>query len=486
MTRSLRARLLAGLVLLVAFGLLVSAAATYVALQTLLTQRLDDQLRTDRMTAISALSASPPSGHDGGRTPQTPFPGGTYGAFYSPDGRSLLAESGFAFNGSAPTSRPVLPSPVPHGGPDVPVFNTYSATGGGQFRVLTESVDGVGNDVLVLAFPLNEAQSTLQQLLLLEALIGTAVLIGLTLLAARVIGIGLRPLETMGETAAAIAGGDLSRRVEPATVRTEIGRLGLALNAMLARIEESFAEKTEVERQLRRFVADASHELRTPLTSIRGYAEMLRRGAADSPEDAATARRRIEEESVRMSILVDDLLLLARLDQGRPLERKPVDLQKIARDACDDARAVAPKRDINLVGTDALTVAGDDLRLRQVVGNLVRNAIIHTPPATPIEVQLATSNGHAVLSVVDHGPGLPRGEEKRIFEPFHRADPGRSRDRGGSGLGLSIVAAVVSAHGGTVEALATDGGGATFRLELPLAGQPRKTQNGPDRQPRQS
>ena len=169
-----------------------------------------------------------------------------------------------------------------------------------------------------------------------------------------------------------------------------------------------------------------------------------------------------------MSILVDDLLLLARLDQGRPLERKPVDLQKIARDTCDDARAVAPKRDINLLGTDALTVVGDDLRLRQVVGNLVRNAIIHTPPDTPIEVELATSDGHALLSVVDHGPGLPPGEERRVFEPFHRADPGRSRDRGGSGLGLSIVAAVVSAHGGKVEALPTAGGGATFRLELPL------------------
>ena len=474
MTRSLRGRLLAGLVLLVAFGLLVSAAATYLALQTYLVQRLDDQLKTDRLTAVGALGSSGPGGGGpGGRsgdhgTPQAQFPPGTYGAFYSPDGRTLLSESGFTLDGSAPTSRPRLPDPVPHAGPDVPVINTYPATGGGRVRVLTESVDGAGNDILVLAFPLADVETTLNQLLLLEAFISTAVLIGLALLAWRVIGIGLRPLETMGETAAAIAGGDLSRRVEPATTGTEIGRLGLALNAMLARIEESFAEKTEVERQLRRFVADASHELRTPLTSIRGYAEMLRRGAADSPEDAATARRRIEEESVRMSILVDDLLLLARLDQGRPLERKPVDLEKIARDACDDARAVAPRRQISLLRDGTLTVVGDDLRLRQVVGNLVRNAIIHTPPATPIEVELATADGHVLLSVVDHGPGLPPGEEKRIFEPFHRADPGRSRDRGGSGLGLSIVAAVVSAHGGTVEALPTEGGGATFRLELPL------------------
>jgi two-component system, OmpR family, sensor kinase len=468
-TRSLRARLLAGLVLLVALGLLVAAAATYLALQNFQTQRLDDQLMTDRLTAIIALGGPGFGGRNDRGTPQMQFLPGTYGAYYSPDGKTLLIESGFTSDGSPPSSRPMLPNPVPHAGLDSPVFNTYPATGGGRFRVLTETVDGAANNILVLAFPLGETEATLNGLLLNQALISFAVLVGIGLLAWRTIGIGLAPLERMGETAAAIAGGDLSRRVEPATTRTEIGRLGLALNAMLARIEESFAEKTESERQLRRFVADASHELRTPLTSIRGYAEMLRRGAAESPDDAAKARRRIEEESVRMSVLVDDLLLLARLDQGRPLERKPVDLEKIARDACDDARAVAPRRSINLHGVDALTVVGDDLRLRQVVGNLVRNAIIHTPPGTPIEVNLGTSDGHALLSVVDHGQGLPPGEERRVFEPFHRADPGRSRDRGGSGLGLSIVAAVVAAHGGTVEALPTEGGGATFRLELPLS-----------------
>jgi two-component system, OmpR family, sensor kinase len=468
-TRSLRARLLAGLVLLVAFGLLVATVATYIALQGFQTQRLDDQLKTDRLTAINALSGPAPGGRQNDRTPQAQFLPGTYGAFYSADGKTLVTESGFTTDGSPATSRPKLPNPVPHAGPDVPLLQTYAATGGGRFRVLTESVDGFGNDILVLAFPLTESEATLNRLLLSEGAISFGVLIGIALLAWRIIGIGLQPLERMGETAAAIAGGELSRRVEPATRRTEIGRLGLALNAMLARIEQSFAEKTESERRLRRFVADASHELRTPLTSIRGYAEMLRRGADESPEDAGTARRRIEQESVRMSVLVDEMLLLARLDQGRPLERQPVDLLTIARDACDDARAVAPKRSIKLLDSEPVTVIGDDLRLRQVVGNLVRNAIIHTPSSTPIEIALAGSNGHALLSVVDHGPGLPPGEEGRIFEPFHRADPGRSRDRGGSGLGLSIVAAVVAAHGGKVEVVPTEGGGATFRLELPLA-----------------
>ena len=471
MTRSLRGRLLAGLVLLAAAGLLVSAGATYLALQSFLDLRLDDQLTADRSAALVALGSnfSGRAGDHGPAGSPVQLPPGTYGALYSPDGLTLLKETGFGQDATDSGARPQLPKPVPHDGPDVATWLTLPAADGGQFKVRTEAVDGAGGEILVLAVPLSEEAGTLHQLLLLEALISTAVLIALALLAWRVIGIGLRPLERMGQTAAAIAAGDLSRRVEPATSSTEIGRLGLALNAMLARIEASFAAKTEVERQLRRFVADASHELRTPLTSIRGYAEMLRRGAAESPADAATARRRIEEESVRMSVLVDDLLLLARLDQGRPLERQQVDLVKIARDACDDARAVAPRRVIELQAPGPMTVVGDDLRLRQVVGNLVRNAIIHTPASSPVEVVVGSSDGHARVSVIDHGPGLPAGEERRVFEPFHRADPGRSRDRGGSGLGLSIVAAVIAAHGGSVEAVPTAGGGATFRFQLPIS-----------------
>src|SRR5204863_9156154 len=192
-------------------------------------------------------------------------------------------------------------------------------------------------------------------------------------LALLIVQLGLRPLRRMGAVAGEIAAGDYSRRVEPATPRTEIGRLGLALNAMLTQIEAAFAKSTASERRLRRFIADASHERRTPLTSIRGYSEMLRRGAGESPADADLARRRIEEESVRMSTLVDDMLLIARLDQGRPLETRRVDLQAIASDAAADARAVAPKREITLQAPATVVVAGDDTRLRQVVGNLVRN-----------------------------------------------------------------------------------------------------------------
>ena len=197
---------------------------------------------------------------------------------------------------------------------------------------------------------------------------------GAYLTALLIIHLGLRPLQKMGAAAGEIAAGDYSKRVEPATSKTEIGRLGLALNAMLTQIEAAFAQRTASERRLRRFIADASHELRTPLTSIRGYSEMLRRGADQSPEDSGLARRRIEEESVRMSALVDDMLLIARLDQGRPLETRPVDLQAIARDATADARVVAPQRSITLQASDAVMVSGDDTRLRQVVGNLERFA----------------------------------------------------------------------------------------------------------------
>jgi len=306
------------------------------------------------------------------------------------------------------------------------------------------------------------------RLWLVDAVTGAVVLSALVLLALLIVRLGLRPLERMGATAEAIAAGDLSQRVSPATPRTEIGRLGLALNSMLAQIESAFAERTRSEQRLRRFIGDASHELRTPLTSIRGYAELLRRGAQRSPEDAELARRRIEEEATRMGVLVDDMLLLARLDQGRPLDREPVDLRAIVRDARADALAVAPDRPVSVAAPEPVVVTGDDMRLRQVVGNLVRNAVVHTPPGTPIEIGVARRDGRAVVRVADHGPGLPADVAARVFEPFFRGDPGRSRDRGGSGLGLSIVAAVVAAHRGSVRVAQTPGGGATFEVELPL------------------
>jgi two-component system OmpR family sensor kinase len=339
-----------------------------------------------------------------------------------------------------------------------------------QYQLTSWSENSFGGQTVVFAIPLTGLQSTLSDLLFLELKIGLAVLAATIVLALLIISFSLRPLQKMGRVAQDIAAGDLSRRVEPATPKTEIGRLGLALNAMLGQIEAAFAERTASNSRLRRFVADASHELRTPLTSIRGYSEMLRRGAEESPADADLARRRIEEESIRMTGLVDDMLVLARLDQGRPLEQEPVDLQAIASDSVADARAVAPQREINLTSSGRVVVNGDDTRLRQVLGNLVRNALVHTPPQTPIDVSLSTEDSVAKLSVADHGPGIPAEDVDRIFESFYRADPSRSRDSGGSGLGLSIVSAVVTAHGGHVIVRETEGGGATFEVELPLAG----------------
>ncbi|HSR23111.1 MAG TPA: HAMP domain-containing sensor histidine kinase, partial [Candidatus Eisenbacteria bacterium] len=448
MTLSLQARLVVGLVAVVLAGLLVADIATYASLRDFLMTRVDQQLEDARLLAFGG---GPGRGQHPGPPPS--IPSGTYAARMLRDG-TVIDEPSIGYGTTGSAARPVLPDPLPTDNP--PPFTVDGTSGVSRYQVLV-AWDG-GDDFHIVAIPLTEEQSTLQLLVLREAEIGAAVLAGMVLLCLVIVRLGLRPLERMGQTAGAIAAGDLARRVSPATPRTEIGRLGLALNGMLSQIESAFAERTRSERRLRRFIADASHELRTPLTSIRGYAELLRRGAERSPADSELARRRIEEEATRMGVLVDDMLLLARLDQGRPLVREPVDLRAIARDALADAAAVAPDRTITLTAPEPVVVTGDDMRLRQVVGNLACNAIVHAPPSTPIEIGLTRRDGQAVLTVTDHGPGLPPDVAARVFEPFYRGDAGRSRDRGGSGLGLSIVAAVVAAHQGSVRVRETPGG----------------------------
>jgi two-component system, OmpR family, sensor kinase len=300
-----------------------------------------------------------------------------------------------------------------------------------------------------------------------ELLVALGVLVALAILAWWVIKLGLRPLEHMQETAGAIAAGDLSQRIDIEDEHTEVGRLGLALNEMMQQIETAFAARAASEGRLRRFVGDASHELRTPLTSIRGYAELFRRGAADRPEDLAKAMRRIEEEADRMGSLVDDMLLLARLDQGRPLERQPVDLTRLIRDAVDDARAVAPNRPIDFSPNGAVFVPGDELRLRQVLGNLLQNANRHTPPETPVHVRVVNGDEEAVIEVADEGPGMSTDDVNRVFERFWRSDPSRTRSSGGAGLGLAIVSAIATAHGGRAEVQSAPGQGSVFRVHLP-------------------
>jgi two-component system OmpR family sensor kinase len=295
------------------------------------------------------------------------------------------------------------------------------------------------------------------------------VLLLLGVAAAQLVRLGLRPLDRMGTTAGIIAGGDLSHRVTPATPRTEVGRLGLALNAMLDRLEEAFARRQESEDRLRRFLSDASHELRTPLASIRGYAELFRMGAARDPRDVEKAMRRIEDEAARMGVLVDDLLALARLDELRDPVREPVDVAEVARDAVDDARAAAPERTFELKEAAGAAVLGDPHQVGQVLANLLRNAIVHTPPGTPVEVTVERAGGDVRVQVRDHGPGLPRDDADALFDRFWRSEPGRERGKAGAGLGLAIVAGIVEAHHGSVRAANAPGGGACFTVLLPAA-----------------
>jgi two-component system OmpR family sensor kinase len=273
----------------------------------------------------------------------------------------------------------------------------------------------------------------------------------------------------MISTAGMIAGGDLSHRVEVEDQATEVGQLGQALNAMLSHIESSFAAKEASEQRLRQFVADASHELRTPLTSIRGYAELYRSGAVSSPEDVARVMRRIESEGKRMGHLVEDLLLLARLDQGRPLRMEPVDLVALVEDAVMDALAASPDREIAYAHDPEAWVSGDADRLQQVAENLLANARTHTPAGTPVRVELRAAEDAVSLSVADEGPGIDPRDAERIFDRFYRADSSRARSSGGVGLGLSIVASIVEAHGGTVRIEATPGAGAIFTISLARA-----------------
>jgi len=273
----------------------------------------------------------------------------------------------------------------------------------------------------------------------------------------------------MAQKSGAIAAGDLSQRVEPDDPRTEVGRLGGALNVMLAQIERAFADRVAAEERLRQFVADASHELRTPVTSIRGYAELFRRGAGDRPADLANVMRRIEQEGARMGDLVEELLLLARLDQGQPLERQPVELSAVVDAAVDGGRAADPERAINVESQSPLVVLGSESRLRRVVDNLLTNARVHTPAGTPIRVRLAAEDDEVVLEVADSGPGVPAEEADRIFERFYRTDGSRTRSQGGVGLGLAIVRSVVEAHAGVVGYRARPGGGSIFRVVLPRA-----------------
>jgi two-component system OmpR family sensor kinase len=471
----LRVKLVAAVLALVTVALVVISVVSAVALRSYLTSRVDQQLvETVLRTEAGGLPVE-------GRFSVPSLPSDFLLVWLLPEPPSIIGYDTRRY------SRDDLPR-LPTNPADALDFagEPYTADALGsdsRWRLLV--IPYRNGTSLIVGQNLSEVDNAVSRLVWTEVIVGAGVLVVLAAVGVAAVRRSLRPLRDIERTAGAIAAGDLTRRVpdpEPGTAvpRSEVGRLARALNAMLTQIETAFAARAASEERMRRFVADASHELRTPLTTIRGFAELYRQGVAGSPEEAARLVRRIEDEAARMGLLVEDLLLLARLDRERPLELAPVELPVIVSDAVHAARAVEPDRPISLeVRSDGvpLVVSGDDARLRQVVGNLLSNSLTHTPAGTEVTVRLRAEPPVAVIEVADQGPGLTPAQAERVFERFYRVDAARSRRAtpggearpGGTGLGLAIVAALVAAHRGTVEVDSVPGGGATFRVRLPLA-----------------
>jgi two-component system, OmpR family, sensor kinase len=472
---TLRFRLVAALGLLLAAGLAVYGYGTYTAYSRSQYDRLDDQLRSSagavegQLAEAAQLPGGPDAGGGGrgddhGPPPKFALPFGAYAELRGLDG---VVVDGTPQYTTDTTGQPTLPDALTSA--DESLFTTGGTDGSGDWRVYAAPAKYHPGYTVVIAVPEGDVESSLNRLLLIETGAGVGLLGLLAGGSWLILRRGLRPLENMAQSASEISAGDLSHRVAPADGHSEVGQLGLALNTMLGEIETAFREREETEARLRQFLADASHELRTPLTSIQGFAELWRLGAAADRDhvDDAVIMRRIEQESARMKVLVEDLLLLARLDQTRPAARHPVDLAVLAADACSDAVATAPDRPVSLDAPDPVVVSGDTDHLRQAVANLVANAVRHTPAGTPIEVSAAREDGRAVLTVRDHGAGLSDEALEHVFDRFWQAD--RARAGTGAGLGLSIVSAIAREHQGTATAANHADGGAVFTIRLPLA-----------------
>ena len=462
----LRVALVAATLVLVACGLLASGIAVTSIMRHSLINRVDETLIDASRSWVQAprlTPASPSEGPNPGRPPSNFYVRGI-----GPDGRTWMAVNDREAEPLLPADNDVGPMPV--------TVDSVSHSGV-QWRAV--SVHGDSGELVTVAIDLSDVQSTMGALTWSQVGIGVVVLIVLGVVGYAVVHRSLRPLTEVERTAAAIAAGQLDSRVPERDPRTEVGRLSLALNGMLAQIQRavassdaSAAQARTSEERMRRFITDASHELRTPLTTIRGFAELYRQGAA---RDVEMLMSRIESESRRMGLLVEDLLMLARLDAQRPLERRPVDLLALATDAVHDAQSIAPGRDIAMEvfdGPGTPEVLGDEPRLRQVLSNLVSNALQHTPDSVGLAVRVGTDGDDAVLEVVDEGPGLSADDAHRVFERFYRADTSRARASGGTGLGLSIVDSLVHAHGGSVCVHTAPGEGCRFRVTLPRMTEP--------------
>jgi two-component system, OmpR family, sensor kinase len=493
---SLRTELVVVTVVLLVIGLALAAMLAVTEVRGYLLAQVDQQLRA--------------AGHPVSQTPDqfapVPVPGPSGGAGHDHDADRPGSPSLFtiAYLDNAGTVTSYLSNPLSSAteAPQLPAwtidqvraaqgqpFTVSGQHGGESWRVLAlPRPDGAGS--VMVAQSLAPMTDTVRRLELTELAAGAFLVLLLAVAASFLVRRSLQPLRSVEQTAGALANGDLAQRVPTLDERTEVGQLAASFNRMADRIQSAFAQRAaseaaakESEQRMRRFAADASHELRTPLTSIRGYAELYEQGAIADEQHVAQAMGRIQEQATRMGLLVDDLLLLARMDQQRPLQRGPVDLVAVTLDAITDARTNQPQRRIEAavdVPAGHLVIDGDEAALRQVVGNLLANAlrhtpqdaavhvrVVHQPPHADADVDAPVGPGWAIVEVADEGPGLSPADAARVFERFYRADAARTRDLGGTGLGLAIVDTLVRAHGGRVEVVTAPGEGATFRVRLP-------------------
>jgi two-component system OmpR family sensor kinase len=498
--------MITALLALVIMALAVISVASLTVFRNYQIQRANQQVTELYQQEVMGIHAGR------GVSPQvTAF--GPYLIAIVPSGTSLAQQAAHQPGLPGGTALPDVPTSgawyKAHGGH---LINVGSVSGSDNWQVVAQQFPVVStnffgqsqksNATLIIGVDLGDINGSISRLAAIDLIVSVIIIVGLAIVGVAIVRASLRPLRDIERTAQAIAAGDLSRRVPDQDPATEVGRLGRSLNTMLSQIESSFyaqaqseAAARRSEERMRQFVADASHELRTPLTAMRGYAEYYRQrgglheGAPSSGQpsdelgsnaqltrtDMDRIMQRVEQESARMGVLVEDMLLLARLDQQRPIEHRPVDLLTLAADAVQDARIIAPDREITLdVGSGAaFLILGDEVRLRQVIANLMNNALTHTPEGTPVAVRLLAGPRQPVPSVVlevaDQGPGLRQDQAEHVFERFYRADQARTRTAGGTGLGLAIVAALVAAHDGTVSLKTAPGQGATFRITLPLA-----------------
>ena len=479
---SLRTQLVVVTSVLIALAIAVTSLVAISALRAQMVHQLDEEMKASSSSLVSSVGTS-----------QTRQDGavGSYRVY-------VLDQHGNVLHSIAGADQQAENEPVLTGWDSEKVKKYHetgttvnSRTGSNDWRIMPISLESSTNgqaSSMVIALPLKQTNQVVALVGVLTFAFGLATLAAAIAMTWVIVTRTFEPLARVEQTAAKIAAGDLSQRIEDYNPSNEIGNLAISLNTMLAQIESSFNAQAKSEAKMRRFVGDASHELRTPLVSIRGYSELYRQGALPNDEAVATAMGRIESESKRMGQLVEDLLTLARIDERRESKLAPFNLFHLAVDASNDAYATSPDREVSLVGlTDDVAptsapVIGDESRMRQVVANLLTNAMRYTPAGTPLEIAVGVREdvpGYplSVIEVRDHGPGIHGEDRERVFERFYRTDTSRSRETGGTGLGLSIVAAILEQHDGSVHIEETPGGGATFVISLPFYPAPVMTDN---------